>query len=66
MVYVGDRPDVDGAGAAAAGMRAVIVGRSSTRPGTSPAVAMVGSLRELPLLLAGPEAGTDGNAWDRL
>jgi FMN phosphatase YigB (HAD superfamily) len=48
VLYVGDRPEVDGAGAAAAGMRCVIVGRRRTGgPAGGGSEALVGAFADL-------------------
>jgi FMN phosphatase YigB (HAD superfamily) len=62
VVYVGDRPEVDAAGAQAAGLRPVIIGRSPVV-----GAAVIGSLDALlTLLTESPEPGTHGEAWHRL
>lgn len=63
VMYVGDRPDVDGTGAAAAGMHPVIVG--ARQPADASPMTFVNSLRELPDLIA-RLGGTPWNndAWD--
>jgi putative hydrolase of the HAD superfamily len=45
VVYVGDRPDVDAAGAIAAGLRAVVIG--GRHRSTGPACAYVRSMPDL-------------------
>jgi len=51
-VHVGDDPVADVAGAKRAGLRAVYVGRSAGAPEVAAADATIGSLRELPAVLA--------------